>query len=317
MLNLIRLVNDLFDDEKLFDPELRSFSEDHLVRLSQPENNPAGIYSGLITDLTNKYNAYYGKITNEATKKAIAEGTTATRNAARKAAEEKISQLQGLVKYKFGETSGTYQEFYPLGASEYQNAREGDVGTLFDRFVGRAVAHLTADYPADVTAITNLVTAFDNAYTARETAVAQVDIAGTGKLADRQALTTQLTTNFLTIAINNIGNPAKFNDYYDPRFLPITDSVESFNGTINATATITAVPTGHITESSEVRLRNNGPVDLEFSLSNLPATMEPGALTVEAGQELEVSDLPVLENYYLNVRNPHATENGRWKIQVR
>jgi len=185
MLNPIRLVNDLFDDEKLTDANLRSFCDDHLVRVSDPLNNPGGIYNAIITATTTKYTAYYGKIVNEASKKAFAENTTITRNTARKLAEEKISSLRNLIAYKFGETSGTYQEFYPLGASEYQNAREGEVGTLFARFVEKATAYLTADYPAEVAAITTLVSNFQTAYTARESASAQVDAVGTGKHVDR------------------------------------------------------------------------------------------------------------------------------------
>lgn len=320
MLNPIRLCNDLFDERDLFDHNLRSFTEDHLVRLSQPENNPGGIYSGLVTSLTTKYNAYYGKITNEAVKKAIAEGTTITRNNARKECEEKISQIQGLVKFKFGETSATYQEFYPLGVREYQDAREGDIGTLFDRFVSAATTHLTADFPDEVTAITELVEAFDTAYTARETAASQVDIAGTGKRDDRKALTMQLTTNFLTIAINNIDNPDKYDDYYDPRYLPIEADNGIREGTVAAGA-IASVPISGLTINADtnIELKNNGPTDLLFYFAPAPDTPAPiTAILVAEGQELNKTALELgfaITNTRLLVSNPGEKE-GEWHVVV-
>ncbi len=318
MLNPIRLVNDLFDDKELSDADLRSFAEDHLVRLSQPENNPGGIYSVLITDTTTKYTAYYGKITSEAAKKAIAEGTTATRNQERKVTEEKISQLQGLVKYKFGETSGIYQEFYPLGMDEYYQAREGEIGTKFDRFVIAAGIHLAAEYPAEVSAITSMVTGFHNAYTARETAMAQVDAVGTGKHADRKALTIQLTFNFLTIATNNIGNPDRFDDYYNPEYLPISDSLRTFSGIINFNSIITAVEAGIITGSSDLLIENKGTVDLVFSLNDVPGVIHPASeMTIVPGQRHRFTEtLPVFTQYYLNIQNPSPDQNGSWHVEV-
>ena len=318
MLNPIRLVNDLFEDRQLSDANLRSFTEDHLSRLAQPENNPGSIYSALISATTTKYTNYYGKISTEASRKAIAEGTTVTRNNARKATEEKISQLQGLVKFKFGETSAIYQEFFPLGVTEYIEAREGDVGTLFDRFVTTATTHLTADYPAEVTAMTTLVTAFHNSYAARETAVAQVDATGTGKNADRKTLTLQLTTNFLTIALNNLENTDKFDDYFDPAYLPISDSPDTFNGIIAPNTIINAVSETYLSGSSNLQLENRGSVPLVFSLSETSGTINPAiSITIEPGQTQNFGEsLPTLPRYFLNIQNQSPDQSGKWHVQV-
>lgn len=318
MLNPIRLIKNLFDDEKLFDADLRSFTDDHLVRLARPANNPGGIYNALITITTTKYNSYFGKIISEADYKALAESTTINRNLARKAAEEKISVLRNLIAYKYGESSGIYEEFYPLGVREYLDAREGEIGTLFTRFVNKATAYLTADFPAEVTAITHLVSDFNAAYIARETAVADVDNTGSGKEQDRKALTLQLTTNFLTIAINNLENPTTYENYYNPAYLPISEGPQTFNGIIEKNTTINAIPAGHITRSSNLLFKNTGNNKLIFSVSDTPATIDPAnQLILEAGQQLRVNDtLPPLTTYYINIQNPDAAQNGSWHIEV-
>jgi len=230
MFNPIRLCNDLFDDEKLSNANLRGFTENLLIRTSG--NNPGGIYTSLINDTTAKYNLFYGKITSEAVKDAIGQGLTKTTYTAWDEAIKEVSHLQALVIYRFGETGETYQEFYPHGMLEYQEAKIDDISTLFDRFLAAAAAHLAAVEQADI--ITK-VAAFKAARAAQVTVFAEVDVLGTGKHADRKVLTIQITFDFLTIASNNIDNEDAFDDYFDPRFLPLTEGVQSItlDGEIN------------------------------------------------------------------------------------
>ena len=219
MLNPIRLCFDLFDDEKLSNANLRGFTENFLIRASG--NNPGGIYTTLIMDTTTKYTNFFGKITSELVKEAISQGLTIATTNAKVAVIGELSKLQNLVKYKFGETSTTYQEFYPHGMEEYHQAKIDDLAPLLDRFVTAAVTHLTAVEAAQAITLTN---AFKTARAAQVTVFAEVDVIESGKHADRKELTKQLTFDFLTIASNNIDNPDGFDDYYDPRFLPLTES---------------------------------------------------------------------------------------------
>jgi len=79
------------------------------------------------------------------------------------------------------------------------------------------------------------------------------------------------------------------------------------------------VPDGHITRSSNLLLKNNGPDDLVFSLSETPGTIEPvpNQIIVAAGQQHRFTEpLPVLEHYYLNIQNPSTTENGSRHVKV-
>lgn len=320
MLNPIRLCDDLFDDPKLSYNNLQSFTEDHLVSLANPENNPGGIYNAIITETTTKYNNYYGKMTNELVKKAIAEGTTITRNNARNAVETLIKGLEGGTKLKFGSDSAVYQELYPLGITEYTQAREGDVGNLFDRFEIAATTHLTAHFPTEVGDLSTLIASFHTAFTARETVVNQVDTAQTGKHEDRKILTVQLTINFLTIAINNIDNPDRFDDYYDPRFLPLSGDNGIRTGTVNG-GQVFHIPTSALTINDDtgiqLKITSGSPLRFYFGPT---INSEPGAVFIDValGSDIETTaaDLGLSPaNTFLLVKNMDAP-SGSFRVEI-
>ena len=315
MINPIRLCYDLFNDEKFSDSNLNDFSSDFLVRLAN--NNPGAIYSTLITNTTTKYTAYYGRMASEVQRLQIKEALTVTKKEARNAAEAKVGSLQGLVKYKYGEGSAVYQEFYPQGMEKFYKAKDGDLAIYLDGFVASAVTYLTADYPTEVTAITALTTAYKDALQAQNNAFSLVDNVITGKREDRKALTEQLTLNFLTIAGNNIDNPEKFEDYFDPAYLPISEAPRTYNGMVNANSTITAIPAGRITRSSNLTLENKGNNGLVFSLNNQADIINPDTqLTLQPGQRMHFAEnLPVFERYFLNIQN-NSSENGLWHAEI-
>lgn len=318
-MNLEKLTENIFDDKNLSDTNLRFFTDDHLLRLSLAANNPGGIYSPLITDTTTKYNAFFGRMTDAATKKAISEGLTITMEATKKAAIDFISDLRNLVIFKFRENSATYQEFYPQGMTEYHNANLPELPMLLQRYLTAATTHLNGSNPAEVTELTTKIDAFNAARTAQLTTFAEVENLQTGRREDRTALTLQLTTNILTIALNNLLNPDNFNNYYNPSYLPQSDSTLSVSGTIAALATEVAINEGIITASSIVTVYNQGPHDLVFSLFNQGGDINPNSqITVMGGNHATYpGPLPVFDRYYLNIQNPHPNANGKWKVTVR
>ena len=317
MLNPEKLIVDLFDDKNLSDSNLRAFSDDMLQRLSLPVNNPGGIYSQLITDTSTKYTAFFGQMTNTATKKAISEGLTVTMDTTRGQMITYISDLEGLVSFKFKNTPATYQEFYPQGMTEYHHATLAQLPMLVQRYQNAAVAHLSASNPTEVNDLNILINAFTAARTAQTTVFAEVETLRSGKLADRKLLTLQLTTNMLTIALNNLENPDNYNNYYNPSYLPLTDKAFSVNGLIAPSATITAVNEGVITQSSSVTLYNNGNENLVFSVNDQPGILHPTyRITIAAGNSGHFADLPVLENYYVIIQNIDTMATGRWKVKV-
>lgn len=225
MIKLVKLTNDLFEDKNLSDVKLKPFAEDHLVRLGN--NNPGGIYATLISATTAAYTDYFGSLTSQATKEAISEGLTIATTNARNAVVEKLSSQQGLVAYKFGKDSPTYQEFFPQGLEAYNKAKLDELPVMLTAYAEAATTHLTADFPAEVTAITGLITAYQTARDAQRSSFSETDIIRTGRRENRKVLTRQITTNMLTLAIDFLENPDGFDDYYDTQYLPKPSSGSS------------------------------------------------------------------------------------------
>ncbi len=314
MMNPEKLTQDLFDDRNLSDANLRGFTEDMLQRLSLPVNNPGGIYSQLITDTSAKYTAFFGLMTDAATKKAVSEGLTVTMNTTKGLMLAYMSDLEGLVRFRFTAVSAIYQEFYPQGMTEYHDANLTQLPMLIQRFQNAATAHLT---PAETTVLTARINAFTAARAAQTSVFAEVETLQIGRRADRKLLTLQLTTNMLTIALNNIENPDNYSSYYNPSYLPLTDKAFSVNGLIAPGATITAVNEGVMTQSSTVTLYNSGNEDLVFSVSDQPGIPHSTySVTIAAGNNGHFTDLPVLERYYVIIQNPDTVATGRWKVKV-
>lgn len=320
MLNPIRLCEDQFDDKNLSYADLRSFCDDHLVSLANPDNNPGGIYNSLIATTTTKYNSYFGKMTDEATKKSLAEGTTVTRNNARGAVEEQIRRMEGSTISLYGGASAEYQELFPLGMSEYLRAREGDVNTLFVRFQNHAVVRLNTDFPGQVTQLGTLISSFQTAFATRETVVNQVDSLQTGKHEDRKILTVQLTINFLTIAINNIDNPDRFDDYYDPRFLPLSGDNGIRTGTVNG-GQVVHIPTSALTINGDttvkLKVTDGSPLRFYFGPTE---TSAPDAVFIDvavgADVETTAADLGLSPtNVFLLVQNNDAP-SGKFRVEI-
>lgn len=317
-MNPEKLIEDLFDDKNLADYNLRSFCDDHLLRLSIPELNPGGIYNTIITATNTKYNAFFGKMTNEVTKKAISQGLTVNMETAKSEALEEVSHFENLVAFKFKPNTGTYKQFYPQGVSEYYDATIDQLPTIFTRIENAANANLLASNPADVAALIAKLSTFKDARAAQEVSFAEVENLQTGRREDRQALTLQLTTNLLTIALNNLLNADSFNNYYNPSYLPLADKTTTVSGIIAAATTVMAVNEGVITGSSNITVYNLGISDLIFSINDQPGVMHPVyQKTVEAGNHYTFTDkLPVFTKYYANVQNPNAIDNGKWKIVI-
>jgi hypothetical protein len=318
MMNPEKLVEDLFDDKNLSDANLQAFTDDAMLRLSIPDNNPGGIYTTIIGDTNLKYTAFFGIMNNEMAKEAISEGLTIATYNAKDEVLEILSRLQNLVKFLIGEKSPIYQEFYPLGMTEYITAKIDELKPLLTRYVTAATTHLSASNPLEVNELVNKVNAFEAARLAQQTTFAEVDSLKTGRREDRKALTLQLTLNMLIIAGNNLENPDNYNNYYNPSYLPLSEKQISVSGIINAATIVNAVAKGVITQSSTITMYNQGTDELIFSLNNQPNIIHSEhQITVAPGNNHRFDgNLPVFDQYFLNVQNPHPTNNGKWKVVV-
>ena len=140
MINLITLFKNHFDTKEISDDNMKKFAEVHLQRLTA--NNSGGDFTQMITDTTTAYTNYYGSITDEDTKFAVQQGLTVTMNNIMESFKNAVSQKEGLVRGNFGKDSPEYQEFSPLGVTEYRSGTLANIEVLMDRFSKAAAAHV-------------------------------------------------------------------------------------------------------------------------------------------------------------------------------
>jgi hypothetical protein len=265
MINIVRLIKDIYDDRELIDSRLRTFADDHIIRLAN--NNPGSIYDPMIAATTAAYTAYYGAFNNELVIEAVTQGLTIATNNAATAVKNKLSNQQKYIDYTFGEGSEIYQEFFPYGMTEYHNARIDDLGSLLERYVTAANTHLT---PAQVGEVVPLVTAFTTARTAQRTAFSQTDTLRTGRRDTRKALTMQLTRNTLALASDHLGNVDVFDNYFDLTLLPISrgDSDSVATGSVVISGLVQSSGTGTFIVNARLWVSHGGEVVEAFTGSD-------------------------------------------------
>jgi len=320
MLNIVRLTNNMFDDKNLSEANLQQFAEKNLVALIA--NNPNGIYTSIIADTTTAYNDFFGSLGNESIRKSISEGNTLNMNNALKVSMDRIIKTEKLVSYVFGETSSQYEAFFPQGLSEYHNANLGEIGVLHTRFLAAANTHLSANYPNDVTEITDDFNNFKNLRTLQLQGLDLVETSGSGKREDKLKLAEQLTKNVLFVAMNNIGKPDKFDDYFDLSLLPIErgNETETFTGSIEPAEVVNIEVETPITSPDTyitITNRGNRPFTAGFAES---ATTVPtdSSRKVEPGESLRLLAGSIglsAERPYLNVANLDS-ELGKYRVKV-
>lgn len=217
MIELVKYFRILFLSAKLSRERFKAFCEDHIQRLNA--NNPGGIFTGILTAVTNLYNAYFGDMASESLNKAVAEGKTIAMNESREALEKHISEMEKLIAYTYRNNNDTYQEFYPQGVTEYLAADLPTFGTITLRLKDALTAH-AADFPPAFlldygTVQGTFVTNRNAQLAAKGDVAAEVSDLATSK----PALAQQMTVNLLTISLQYIGDESKADVYFDQSIL--------------------------------------------------------------------------------------------------
>ena len=132
MIELARYFRILFMSAQLSREVLKAFTEDHIQRLTA--NNPGGFFTTILTNVTAAYNSYYGDMASESLNKAVQEGKTIAMNESRKDLEKLISDDEKLIKYTYRTNNAFYEEFFPLGITEYNDADLSTFETITLRF---------------------------------------------------------------------------------------------------------------------------------------------------------------------------------------
>src|SRR6185295_16354611 len=145
MIELLKYFRILFLSVRISQERLKSFTEDHIQRLTA--NNPGGIFTTILTNVTNAYNAYYGDVASKSLNESVKEGKTIAMNESRSNLEKYISEGEKLIAYTYRTNKPFYEEFYPQGITEYYNADLANFETFVLRFKNVLASH-AADFTA-------------------------------------------------------------------------------------------------------------------------------------------------------------------------
>ncbi len=306
MIELIKFFRILFLSPKITNDRLKAFTEDHIQRLTT--HNPGGIFTVILTAITTAYNNYFGDISSESLNKAVQEGKTVAMIESRKALEKNISDNEALVKYTYRANLPFYEEFYPLGLTEYYQADLSTFTTITQRYKEVLAAH-AADFPApfveEFTALQEVFVVNRNAQLAAKGNVAgeRSDIATT-----RPALAKQLTKNLLTIALQYAGDESKCDVYFDQTILDsaFRESDRKITAEINPGETQSTFD--NITKGDlQLRFKNTGEGNLNYGfVQNSTDAIAATAHIVPAGQTITLSAAELgwtTVNKYLNITN--------------
>ncbi len=218
MINLKTLFKNHLNTKEISDANMQKYAEIHLQRLSA--NNAGSEFTQMITDTTTAYTGYFGVITDEDTKLAVQQGLTIAMNNAMKAFQDWVSKKAVfLVKGALGEDSPAYQEFFPLGASEYSQATLNSIEVLLVRMVNAANAHSAELGIPFVTDAQTYKTNFMAAREAQLSKIGEVKDLKADSTTSRDALENELMKNIHLIAAMYIGDVERCMTFFDQSFI--------------------------------------------------------------------------------------------------
>lgn len=217
MINMETFFKNHFDTKRISDENLRKFAEIHLQRLSA--NNGGGEFTQMINDTTNAYTSYFGSITDEDTKFAVQQGLTITVNNAVENFKKAVSQKEGLVRATFGKDSPQYQEFFPLGVSEYSTATLQNVEMLMKRFEIASTTHQAQLGPALAAEFTGYLNAYTIARAAQLLKIGEVKDSKTNTSLQRDVVEKELMKNVHLIGSMFVGDVNRCMDFFDQSFI--------------------------------------------------------------------------------------------------
>jgi hypothetical protein len=217
MINMETFFKNHFNTNRISDDNLRKFAEIHLQRMAA--KNAGGQFSQMITDLTTAYTNYFGSMTDEDTKFAVQQGLTIAVENAVENFKKAVSQKEGIVRGNFGKNSPAYQEFFPLGLTEYNKANLQNVELLMQRMVTAANAHVSDLGIPFLTEFQNYLSAFQSARASQLLKIGEVVDSKTDTSFKRDDVENELMKNVHLIAAMYVGDINTCMDFFDQSFV--------------------------------------------------------------------------------------------------
>ncbi len=318
MINLKTFFKNHFDNAEISDDHLRKFAEDHLARLKA--NNDDGSYTQMIAQTTQAFNNFSAAISKEDTQYTQQQGSTIEVDTIIADFKESVSRAEGLINYTFGIKSPAYQEFFPMGVTEYSHSNKANIETLMLRMANKAQKYSVQLNSAFVNQFSDFPLHYAATRQKQLEDIGRVSADKTITYEVRNALETQLMSNLLVIAARYLGNSERGMDFFDQsiirRNIYTTDEGEMVNGNIDATTTKTLLR--DFDSNASFVLSNVGKTPLRFCISNTendPCTSS--GITVSEGDTITATilELNVNGGTMLNVTNLSPDKTGTYEVE--
>lgn len=203
----------LFLTKNISRDNLKQFAEDHIQRLTV--NNPGGIFTSLLVNVTNAYTSFFGDLSHTAIAGAVQKARTAGMSNSKDKAIQFIRDAHGLITYTFRDTPEIISTFYPHGMDEYTHSDLGNAELIINRFIQAATDNsgvLPVNFVGDITNLRNVFVANRTTQLLQKGTLSadRSHIVGT-----QEGLCIELTRNVLLIAAHFVGHESKAHVYFD------------------------------------------------------------------------------------------------------
>lgn len=316
-MDLRRFFEVIFDTREISDDKMRAFSEDHIGRIAA--NNTSNQYDTMLNDTEAAHNDYFGAIDSEATLFAVQQARTLSVDNAMNAFKKAVSQQEGAVRAFFGKDSPEYQEFFPLGLTEYSSASKLNVESLMTRILNAFTAHTVQLGSGLVTQFTTLKNNYLTARDAQIVKKGEVTASKSATQTSRDTLERQLMKNLLTLSIEFMGDPDRGMDFFDQSIYRRETSSGQLLATItntiapNATQSENALPEG--SKRLVIQALAGGPIEFGLSVDGVSFSGNTTTVAAPATVEYSIEDFNSAGTILL-VRNQNASAAGEYKVEI-
>lgn len=318
MLNLLTFFKIHFDNPSISDANLYKFTEDHISRLKA--NNDSGNYSSMYNVTMTHFNNYTEALSKEDTQFTQQQGSTIEVDTIIADFKTHTSRTEGLINYVYGIKSSEYQEFFPLGVTEYSQASKANIEMLMRRMVVKAEKYIDKLGSEVVTQFSKFHDDYVQTRRAQLENIGRVTANRSRTEETRTALSRQLMSNLLVIANQFLGNPERGMDFFDQsiirRNVYNNDEGESDTNIINANTSQTVF--SGFDRNATFILSNIGNTSLRFGTTNTDnEAVTTFGITVSPGDTITASVFELNPNGgdKLNVTNLDTEKSGKYSIE--
>ncbi|MGB4774355.1 MAG: hypothetical protein WBP45_04225 [Daejeonella sp.] len=210
-------LNNPFINSRISNANFNKMAQTHLARLKA--NNASKQFDGLINATDPLHEEYKKALVSGSGTSSVKEVQTMSADEGIKGIRAFISRKEGVINDKFSRKSAAYQEFFPLGLSEYTQASKKNIQLITERLI-------KACENSEVSAINELGTELkalldaylDNRETQLKSIGSVKTLSNKGKT-QRDQLALQLYINLLSLLLMYASDTDKVKAYYDESFL--------------------------------------------------------------------------------------------------